>query len=162
MSDSRMSTHLANERTLLAWLRTSAAFFSIGLAFAKVDAFQDDVASVVFVLTGMLTFAVGCLRYYTVKGVLETKDSDFKSAQGFSRVGASRLLFAAVVAFAVAAFCVLYQAVAEVSTVGQHFGQSQSVASPVSPSNLRSNGQDTAEILRQILHVLNSSTAVHG
>jgi uncharacterized membrane protein YidH (DUF202 family) len=31
-----MSTHLANERTLLAWLRTTAAFLSIGLAFAKV------------------------------------------------------------------------------------------------------------------------------
>ncbi len=37
---SRLSTHLANERTLLAWLRTSAAFFSIGLAFAKVCAVQ--------------------------------------------------------------------------------------------------------------------------
>lgn len=46
---SRMSTHLANERTLLAWLRTSAAFLSIGLAFAKIDQTEDDIASVAFV-----------------------------------------------------------------------------------------------------------------
>ena len=70
----------ANERTLLAWLRTSAAFFSIGLAFAKIDQFQDDVVSVSFVSVGILTFIVGCIRYYQVKIVLETKDSNFQYA----------------------------------------------------------------------------------
>jgi uncharacterized membrane protein YidH (DUF202 family) len=74
------SRSAANERTLLAWLRTSAAFFSIGLAFAKIDQFQDDVVSVSFVSVGILTFIVGCIRYYQVKTVLETKDSDFQYA----------------------------------------------------------------------------------
>lgn len=76
----RATCATANERTLLAWLRTSAAFFSIGLAFAKIDEFEDDLVSVAFVSVGILTFAVGCIRYYQVKTVLETKDSDFQYA----------------------------------------------------------------------------------
>jgi hypothetical protein len=44
----------------------------------QIDQFQDDVVSVVFVLTAMLTFVIGCMRYYTVKAVLNTKDADMQ------------------------------------------------------------------------------------
>eukprot|EP01052_Picozoa_sp_SAG31_P005839 SAG31_NODE_263_length_18841_cov_17.270996_7_plen_160_part_00 len=52
----------------------------MGLAFAKVDDYRDDVVSISFVFVAALTFIIGCTRYYQVKQVLETKDSDFKCA----------------------------------------------------------------------------------
>ena len=118
---SRMTTHLANERTLLAWLRTSAAFFSIGLSFAKIDLIQDDIVATAFVLVAILTFVVGLVRYYQVKTVLETKDTDFQVAQGFSRLGAGRMLAAAVVAFSIAAGVLLWSTLREIGSTGRTF-----------------------------------------
>ena len=98
-------------------------------------------------VTGLITLAVGVLRYYTVKEVLETGESDFKSAQGFKRVGASRLLAAAVLAFGVASACVLYQAVSEVSTQGVHFGQRQESATVVEIGHTSTSSPSTEALL---------------
>ena len=54
------------------------------MAFAKIDQMQDDLVSIAFVSVGILTFIVGIIRYYQVKAVLETKDSDFRCALGLA------------------------------------------------------------------------------
>jgi uncharacterized membrane protein YidH (DUF202 family) len=181
------SRSAANERTLLAWLRTSAAFFSIGLAFAKIDQFQDDVVSVSFVSVGILTFIVGCIRYYQVKTVLETKDSDFqyalrmfslrtsaccactficlsgaayrgcgsclrRTAQGFKRLGAGKMLSAAVLAFSIAATCLLYQSFREIASTGVHY-----TGAGAGTSNSPAPAPDAQlQVLQQILTALNA------
>ncbi len=67
--ESRARTHLANERTFLAWLRTGISLIGLGLAAAK---FLDVVIrglplvrgmSTIMVLTGILMAVDGARRY---------------------------------------------------------------------------------------------------
>jgi len=67
--ESRARTHLANERTFLAWLRTGIALIGLGLAAAK---FLDVVIrslplvrgmSIIMVITGILMAVDGVRRY---------------------------------------------------------------------------------------------------
>jgi putative membrane protein len=67
--ESRARTHLANERTFLAWLRTGISLIGLGLAAAK---FLDVVIrglplvrgmSIIMVLTGILMAVDGARRY---------------------------------------------------------------------------------------------------
>ena len=46
-----------------------------------------------------------------------------RAAQGFGRVGASRLLVVAVAAFCIAAICVMWESLLELGTSGENFGQ---------------------------------------
>ena len=70
--DSRARTHLANERTFLAWLRSGITFVALGLAAAQFLA-RDVSPGVPIVRTlstmmigmGALLVAVGLLRYRT-------------------------------------------------------------------------------------------------
>ena len=60
--------HLANERTQLAWLRTSANVVVVGLAVARfADAGEVSAASLVaggvLILTGAVGVVYGTLRY---------------------------------------------------------------------------------------------------
>lgn len=68
--DSRARTHLANERTFLAWFRTGITLVALGLAAAQFLA--RDVApgfpvvrglSTIVIGTGALTVVVGMVRY---------------------------------------------------------------------------------------------------
>ncbi len=45
MSDRRIADHLANERTLLAWIRTSLALMAFGVAIGRISAIGVDVGS---------------------------------------------------------------------------------------------------------------------
>jgi len=150
---SRMTTHLANERTLLAWLRTSAAFFSIGLSFAKIDLIQDDIVATAFVLVAILTFIVGLVRYYQVKTVLETKDTDFQVAQGFNRLGAGRMLAAAVVAFSIAALVLLWSTLSEIGSSGTRNGESYA-PTPAPLVGGAAGADEQLDVLKQILAAL--------
>ena len=67
--ESRARTHLANERTFLAWLRTGISLIGLGLAAAK---FLDVVIrglplvrgmSIIMVVTGILMTIDGARRY---------------------------------------------------------------------------------------------------
>lgn len=80
-SGSWMRDHLANERTLLAWVRTALALVAVGLAVAKLATFLQLAAldhpelaptlpapiwsklvGVSLVFTGFLTMLVGAVR----------------------------------------------------------------------------------------------------
>jgi len=68
--DSRARTHLANERTFLAWLRTGITLIALGLAAAQFLA-RDVIPEVpvvrtlssLMILMGAFTVGVGLYRY---------------------------------------------------------------------------------------------------
>lgn len=60
--------HMANERTLLAWIRTGIALIAIGLAFSK---FVDITYGIVFVSLGIIFFIYSAIRYLQIKHSLE-------------------------------------------------------------------------------------------
>lgn len=59
--------HLANERTFLAWIRTSLALIGFGLLISK---FSSDIKSVIggiiFIVLGLIIFVYSAFRYYFV------------------------------------------------------------------------------------------------
>jgi putative membrane protein len=99
--DSRARTHLANERTYLAWLRTGITLIALGLAAAQ---FLDPgvmpgvpvvgLLSTAMILMGAFTVGVGLYRYRA--GARRIEDEAFRPAS-------TSVLIAAVVAVAIAA-----------------------------------------------------------
>ncbi len=78
--DSRARTHLANERTFLAWLRTGLGLIVLGLAvaqFMEVDrtlipgirAVSDFAA--VLIVAGAVIVLVGSARYFRARDQIE-------------------------------------------------------------------------------------------
>jgi len=68
--DSRARTHLANERTFLAWFRTGLALVALGLAAAEFLSPDDPngvplrrTLATLVILSGVFFFGVGVLRY---------------------------------------------------------------------------------------------------
>ena len=73
----------ANERTLLAWMRTSLAFISFGFGLAQVDDWLTRAADInrrrpttlvagVFVVLGVIGQAMALVRYRQVRRALLT------------------------------------------------------------------------------------------
>ena len=54
--DSRSREHLANERTFLAWIRTSIALMGFGFVIVKFALFLKQIS---FILEGRITLAKG-------------------------------------------------------------------------------------------------------
>jgi len=54
---------LANERTLLAWIRTSLAMVGLGAALARIDEVTGGVGAVVFIAAGLFCLVLGTQRY---------------------------------------------------------------------------------------------------
>ena len=91
--DSRARTHLANERTFLAWFRTGVTLVALGLAAAQVlgrpgepNAELVRAASSLVVLAGSGSVIVGLLRYRAARHQID--------AQGFVPAWASVTLAA--------------------------------------------------------------------
>ncbi|GMM53160.1 hypothetical protein DASB73_041230 [Starmerella bacillaris] len=74
--------HLANERTFLAWLRTSLTFASAGVALTQLfriqslehDGFAHTTSAVVgslFIAAGICVLIMGTFRYFHVQEVLQ-------------------------------------------------------------------------------------------
>lgn len=72
---------MANERTFLAWLRTSLSFITIGVGIVQLFRLKGTneeqaiklfgkVIGVGFILLGILTLIMGCLRYFRVQSML--------------------------------------------------------------------------------------------
>jgi putative membrane protein len=90
--DSRFRDHAANERTLLAWIRTGIALMAFGFAIARFGLFLRQVATagqihvnvrglgsawfgVALVVLGLVTNASALGRYLTVRRALERRQS---------------------------------------------------------------------------------------
>lgn len=76
---SRARTHLANERTFLAWLRTGLSLMAVGLAVAgllPVDLVPGipyvRIFAVLLVLSGTMMVVYGANRYVRVNQQIET------------------------------------------------------------------------------------------
>ncbi len=102
-------------------------------------------------LVAILTFIVGLVRYYQAKTVLETKDTDFQVAQGFNRLGAGRMLAAAVVAFSIAALVLLWSTLSEIGSGGTRNGESYA---PTPAPGGAAGADEQLDVLKQILVAL--------
>jgi putative membrane protein len=98
--DSRARTHLANERTFLAWFRTGITLVALGLAAAQfLDPTGHGVVRLLATLvigTGALMVIVGLLRYR--RGRDEIDASRFVPAWASITAAAALALLTAAVA----------------------------------------------------------------
>ena len=88
--DKKATEHLANERTFLAWVRTSIAIISLGFVVAKFDVWMRDltgpgtqvqahagtphaslVIGIAMMATGGIFAALAARRYHRVTGDIE-------------------------------------------------------------------------------------------
>jgi putative membrane protein len=77
-ADSRARTHLANERTFLAWLRTGLSLLAVGMAAARflpLDLVPGvpyvTLFSILLVLSGTAMVIFGANRYITANREIE-------------------------------------------------------------------------------------------
>jgi putative membrane protein len=101
--DSRARTHLANERTFLAWFRTGITLVALGLAAAQFlgspgGAARDVVRllSTLVIGTGGLMAIAGAMRYF--RGRREIDATRFQPASTSIAVTAGLALLTAAVA----------------------------------------------------------------
>ena len=99
---STMRDHLANERTQLAWLRTSANVVVVGLAVARfADAGDVTAASLVaggvLILTGAVGVVYGTARYRRAAAAITRGDTEGISSSLGPSVAAVVLLVAVLV-----------------------------------------------------------------
>ena len=99
---SEVRDHLANERTQLAWLRTSANVVVVGLAVARfADGGEVTAASLVaggvLILTGAVGVGYGTLRYRRASTAIRRGDTEQISSSLGPSVAAAVLLVAVLV-----------------------------------------------------------------
>jgi putative membrane protein len=93
---SNVTDHLANERTFLAWIRTSVGIMAFGFVVAKFSLFVKQLAylldknqeihqkgysaflGITLVITGLLTMVLAFLRYKKTEA--QINESDYKSS----------------------------------------------------------------------------------
>jgi len=99
---STVRDHLANERTQLAWLRTSANVIVVGLAVARfADGGEVTTASLVagglLILTGAVGVGYGTLRYRRAAEAIRRGDTAGISSSLGPSVAAAVLLLTVLV-----------------------------------------------------------------
>ncbi|OBA19441.1 hypothetical protein METBIDRAFT_26468, partial [Metschnikowia bicuspidata var. bicuspidata NRRL YB-4993] len=71
--------HMANERTFLAWLRTSLSLVTIGVGTVQLLKLESESQNLSrfavplgasFIMVGMLTLVMGSFRYFRVQSML--------------------------------------------------------------------------------------------
>lgn len=119
-ADSRFRDHAANERTMLAWIRTGIALMAFGFAIARFGLFLREVAQagahvtavrglgsawfgVVLVVLGLLTNAAAVVRYASVRRAIEERRSGAPSPMLAYAVGLASVAVALVMASVLAA-----------------------------------------------------------
>ncbi|HTQ41170.1 MAG TPA: DUF202 domain-containing protein [Polyangiaceae bacterium] len=119
-TDTRYRDHAANERTLLAWIRTGIALMAFGFAIARFGIFLREVAQagalhvtpvrglgsawfgVVLVVLGLLTNAAAVTRYATVRRAIEDRRSGAPSPGLAYALGIASVAVAVVMAVVLA------------------------------------------------------------
>ena len=80
--DSRARTHLANERTFLAWLRTGLGLIVLGLAAAQFMTVDRNLVpgiravsdfATILIVSGALISLVGSVRYFHGRDQIEVE-----------------------------------------------------------------------------------------
>jgi putative membrane protein len=101
--------HQANERTMLAWIRTGIALMAFGFAIARFGVFLREVASVgqlalrvhgvgsawvgaALVALGMMANLLATLRYARIRRAIERGDTGAPSAGAVYILGATATL----------------------------------------------------------------------
>jgi putative membrane protein len=104
-ADSRARTHLANERTFLAWFRTGIALIALGIAAAQFLSREAvpgvpvvPMLATVLVLTGAFVVAVGAWRYLAGRDRIE--ETAYEPAYGSILVTTAAALLTGVIAIA--------------------------------------------------------------
>ncbi len=72
-SESTARDHLANERTLLAWVRTALGVMGLGVMLAKfveTEGASAEIAGMAFVGFGALMLLYGLYRYFRITSLL--------------------------------------------------------------------------------------------
>ncbi len=65
-------TNLANERSLLAYMRTFVVFLSSGIAILKIELFQDMTLLAYFLITlSIVWLIIGFIRFWQVTKVIK-------------------------------------------------------------------------------------------
>lgn len=93
MPSGKITDHLANERTFLAWVRTSVALLGFGVVIAKLTFIMDAMRStpaghglpaeghggrtlflgLLFCLVGLLTLIFAAIHYLSAKKTIESE-----------------------------------------------------------------------------------------
>ncbi len=118
--DGQFRDHAANERTLLAWIRTGVALMGFGFAIARFGLFLREIAQagqvrvsdargvgsawfgVVLVVLGLMTNAAATLRYARVRRALQDGRSAAPSPALVYAVGIGSVLVAIAMAIILA------------------------------------------------------------
>ena len=100
--DGGVRDHLANERTQLAWLRTSANVVVVGLAVARFADGGDMsasslVAGLVLIITGAVGVLYGTARYRAASAAIRAGDTEGISSSNGPVIAAFVLLGAVLV-----------------------------------------------------------------
>jgi len=65
-------TIMANDRTLLSFLRTSLYFSIAGLTISSIVHLQNEwLAPTIFWIIGLLTLIIGLVKYFSIKAKIE-------------------------------------------------------------------------------------------
>uniref|UniRef100_A0A7S4JYN1 DUF202 domain-containing protein n=1 Tax=Odontella aurita TaxID=265563 RepID=A0A7S4JYN1_9STRA len=88
--------HLANERTLLAWVRTSVSLIALGIAVAKFDPNRKTGLAVglMLVCLGIVMIGTSRVRYFDVLQSLER--GEFRINEGGVNVILGLIVFVSV------------------------------------------------------------------
>ncbi len=113
-ADTQFRDHAANERTMLAWLRTGIALMAFGFAIARFALFLREFAQargatpvhglgstwfgVALVVSGLLINAGATFRYRTNRAAIEQRKSFSPSSTFVYAVGIGSVLIAATMA----------------------------------------------------------------
>jgi len=116
--ESQFRDHAANERTLLAWIRTGIALMAFGFAIARFGLFLREVAQVgqvrvahgagsswfgvVLVVLGLVTNAAATLRYAGMRNAIQARLSAAPSPVLVYVLGVASVLVAAAMALMLA------------------------------------------------------------
>jgi uncharacterized membrane protein YidH (DUF202 family) len=91
----RMSSHLANERTFLAWVRTAVSVAGLAVTYSSLTPHHNIglfwFGSTFSWAVGLGVFFVGVSRYYTVKEVLNLPKNEITNR--FNRRGIMVIIF---------------------------------------------------------------------
>ena len=105
----RMTSHLANERTFLAWVRTAVSVAGLAITFST-EFYRPNLSNLYWVgsifawLVGISFFGSGVNRYWTVKDVLNRRKEDITNNWGRKGISTVVVLFGVLLALVSALF----------------------------------------------------------